>query len=143
VPALEKLEIIRLVEQSHRPVRQTLAMIGIPPTTFHRWWYLEAGPDGLENHKPSFGRVWNRIPDDVRQRILDLAIEAPELSPQELAVRFTDTGSVLRVRSFRLPAAQGARPDHQTGLHRGQALVAKIQTHGRAYAAALEALTDT
>jgi putative transposase len=27
----------------------------------------------------------------VRQRILDLAIEAPELSPRELAVRFTDT----------------------------------------------------
>jgi hypothetical protein len=27
----------------------------------------------------------------VRQRILDLAIEAPELSPRELSVRFTDT----------------------------------------------------
>jgi hypothetical protein len=30
----EKLEIIRLVEQSHLPVRRTLAKIGIPPTTF-------------------------------------------------------------------------------------------------------------
>lgn len=36
-------------------------------------------------------RVWNRIPDDVRQRIVDMALDEPELSPRELAVRFTDT----------------------------------------------------
>jgi transposase-like protein len=121
-PAAEKLEIIRLVEQSHLPVRQTLAMISIPPATFYRWYdrYLEAGPEGLEDRRPRPRRIWNRTPDEVRQRILDLAIEVPELSPRELAVRFTDTGSVLRVRSFRLPAAQGTRPDHQPGLHRGQ-----------------------
>jgi putative transposase len=35
-PAAEKLEIIRLVEQSHLPVRRTLAKVGIPPTTFYR-----------------------------------------------------------------------------------------------------------
>jgi putative transposase len=33
-PAAEKLEIIRLVEQSHLSVRRTLSKIGIPPTTF-------------------------------------------------------------------------------------------------------------
>jgi putative transposase len=32
----EKLEFIRLVEQSHLPVRRTLAKIVIPPTTFYR-----------------------------------------------------------------------------------------------------------
>ena len=37
-PAAEKLEIIRLVEQSHLPVRRTLAKISIPPTTFYRWY---------------------------------------------------------------------------------------------------------
>ena len=35
-PAVEKLEIIRLVEQSHQPVRRTLLEIGIPPTKFYR-----------------------------------------------------------------------------------------------------------
>jgi hypothetical protein len=30
-PASEKLEIIRLVEQSHLPVRRTLAKLGIQP----------------------------------------------------------------------------------------------------------------
>ena len=36
-PASEKLEIIRLVEQSHLPVRRTLTQIGIPRSTFYRW----------------------------------------------------------------------------------------------------------
>jgi putative transposase len=31
--------------------------------------------------------VWNRIPDDVRARIITLALDQPELSPRELAVR--------------------------------------------------------
>lgn len=35
-PTAEKLEITRLVEQSHLPIRRTLAKIGIPPTTFYR-----------------------------------------------------------------------------------------------------------
>jgi transposase InsO family protein len=36
-------------------------------------------------------RVWNRIPDDVRMSIVELALEEADLSPRELAVRFTDT----------------------------------------------------
>ena len=35
--------------------------------------------------------MWNRIPDDVRGQIIDLALEETQLSPRELAVRFTDT----------------------------------------------------
>ena len=35
--------------------------------------------------------MWNRIPDEVRERIVQLALDEPELSPRELAVRFTDT----------------------------------------------------
>jgi transposase InsO family protein len=35
-------------------------------------------------------RVWNRIPEAIRDEIIDLALALPELSPRELAVRFTD-----------------------------------------------------
>ena len=49
--------------------------------------------EALEDKSPKPGRVWNRIPDDIRERIVDLALEEPELSPRELAVRFTDTQS--------------------------------------------------
>jgi len=92
-PASEKLEIIRLVERSHLPVKQTLDKLGIPRTTFYRWYgrYQVAGPEALEDQSPQPSPVWNRIPDDVRQRIVDLAMDVPELSPRELAVRFTDT----------------------------------------------------
>ena len=45
----------------------------------------------FEDRSSSPGRVWNRIPDDVRGQIIDLALEETQLSPRELAVRFTDT----------------------------------------------------
>ena len=45
----------------------------------------------MEDQAPRPSRVWNRIPDDIRRRIVDLALDVPELSPRELAVRFTDT----------------------------------------------------
>jgi len=92
-PASEKLEIIRLVEESTLPVRRTLEKIGIPHATFYRWYdlYYTGGPEALEDQRPKPDRVWNRIPDDVRERIIRLALDEPALSPRELAVRFTDT----------------------------------------------------
>jgi putative transposase len=91
-PAAEKLEIIQLVEQSHLPVRRSLEQIGIPRSTFYRWCDLHqtGGPEALDDCSPRPDRVWNRIPDDVRARIVTLALDEPELSPRELAVRFTD-----------------------------------------------------
>jgi putative transposase len=53
-PASEKLEIIRLVEQSHLPMRRTLEKLGISRPTFYRWYaaYQAGGPEALEaaNH---------------------------------------------------------------------------------------------
>jgi putative transposase len=94
-PASEKLEIIRLVEQSPLPVRHTLAKLGIARATFYRWsdLYQTDGPEALDDRSPRPDRVWNRIPDDVRERIRRLALDEPALSPRELAVRFTDTES--------------------------------------------------
>jgi transposase InsO family protein len=92
-PASEKFEIIRLVEESALPVRRTLEKIGIPRATFYRWYdlYQAGGPEALDDRHPKPDRVWNRIPDDVRERIIRLALDESTLSPRELAVRFTDT----------------------------------------------------
>ena len=48
-PASEKLEIIRLVEESILPVRRTLEKIGIPHATFYRWYdlYQTGGPEDV------------------------------------------------------------------------------------------------
>src|SRR6056297_3246865 len=92
-PASEKLEIIRLVEGSHLPTRRILDKLGIPRTTFYRWYdrYLSGGPEALEDRSPKPSRVWNRIPEPVREKIKDLALKESDLSPRELAVQFTDT----------------------------------------------------
>lgn len=91
-PTSEKLEIIRLVEQSHLPRRRTLAMLDILPSTFYAWYdrYLTGGPEALEDRPSRPGKVWNRIPDKIRGQIKDMALEETELSPRELAVKFTE-----------------------------------------------------
>ena len=66
--------------------------LGIPRTTFYRWYdrYLSGGPEALEDRSPKPSRVWNRIPEPVREKIKDLALKECDLSPRELAVQFTD-----------------------------------------------------
>ena len=92
-PASEKLEIIKLVEQSHLPVRRTLEKLGIARATFYNWYdlYRSGGPEALADRPSRPSRVWNRIPDAVREKIVRLALDEPTLSPRELSVRFTDS----------------------------------------------------
>ena len=91
-PASEKLEIIRIVEQSHLPAKRTLDQIGVARRTFYRWYnrYLEGCPEALEDRPSAPIRVWNRIAPEVQDQIVEMALEQSELSPLELAVRFTD-----------------------------------------------------
>lgn len=92
LPGSEKLEIIRLVERSHLPARRTLEMLGVRPSTFYRWYdrFRSGGPEALEDKPSKPDKVWNRIPDAVRERIVAMALDIPDLSPRELATRFTD-----------------------------------------------------
>jgi transposase-like protein len=47
-------EKIRLVEQSYLPIKQTSDKLGIPHTTFYRWYdrYQIGGPEALEDQSP-------------------------------------------------------------------------------------------
>jgi putative transposase len=110
-PASEKLEMIRTVETSPLPVRRTLGQIGIPKSTFYAWLdrHAAGGFEALEDRKPRPERVWNRIPDDVRHRVVALALDEPELSPREIAVAFTDRerSYVSEASVYRLLRAEG------------------------------------
>lgn len=90
--AAEKLEIIRLVEGSSLSVKQTLAELDIPRSTFYRWYdrYLEAGYDGLRDRQPQQHQFWNRIPQAVQEQVVQIALQHPEQSPRELAWHITD-----------------------------------------------------
>ena len=86
----EKLEIIHLVEHSDLPVKQTLKELQIPKSTFYDWYkcYQEEGSEGLSLKKPKQKQFWNRIPNQVNDQIVKLALEHPEESPRQLAFRF-------------------------------------------------------
>jgi len=90
--AAEKLEIIRTVEDSSLGIKRTLVPLGIPKSTFYHWYdrYLTGGVEALEDQKPTPHASWNKVPEKQRQALLELALDLPELSPRELAVRFTD-----------------------------------------------------
>ncbi|WP_264818299.1 helix-turn-helix domain-containing protein, partial [Acidomonas methanolica] len=55
--------------------------------------YRTGGPEALADRPSRPNRTWNRIADDIRAQIVALALEAPDLSPREIAVRFTDERS--------------------------------------------------
>jgi len=89
----EKLETIRLVEDSELSVRATLRELGVPRSTFYDWYrrYHQQGVDGLSDQHPGPGSFWNQIPDSMRQQVIDTALAQPEASPRELAWQITDT----------------------------------------------------
>ena len=90
--ASEKMEILRLVEGSDLPVRATLRQLGVPRSTFYGWLqrYEGEGFDGLHDQKPAARPRWNAIPKAIQAEVLDLALERTDLSPRELACRYTD-----------------------------------------------------
>jgi transposase InsO family protein len=92
-------------------VRDTLAKLGIARATFYRWYdrHRQGGADRLTGRVPRAERVWNRIPQTVRDSVIQLALDEPALSPRELAARFTDTRSyfISEASVYRLLKAQG------------------------------------
>jgi hypothetical protein len=93
-PTAEKQETIRLVEGKRLGAKPTLDRLGIPLSTFYRWYdrFLESGSQAVSGRSPSPGLVWNRIPDDVGAMVTDKAFDNPELSPRELeSVRYHPT----------------------------------------------------
>ena len=52
--ATDKVEIIRIVENSHLPARRTLEILGVPRSSFYRCYdrYQRGGPEAVED-RPS------------------------------------------------------------------------------------------
>ncbi len=89
----EKIVFIRTVESSELSVRKTLEELDINRGTFYEWHrrYREYGYDGLTGRKSSPKKFWNKIPDQIREQVVEIALEYPEKSPRELAWHITDT----------------------------------------------------
>jgi hypothetical protein len=61
-------------------------MLGIKPATFYRWYDRKTD------------RVWNRIPDAIRQDVVTMALEQSELSPREAAEAMLELERARRLR---------------------------------------------
>jgi transposase-like protein len=89
----EKIEIIRLVEESELSVKHTLDELGVSRSTFYRWYrrYEKVGYEGLFSKPPIARRFWNRIPEDEKAEVIETTLDCPEISPRQLAWHITDT----------------------------------------------------
>ena len=89
----EKMQIIRLVEESPVSIKQTLLELNINRSTFYIWYrrYQEGGYEALANRYRPPKQFWNAIPPWEKQRVVETALDYPEKSPRELAWYITDT----------------------------------------------------
>ena len=87
----EKREIIKLVEQSSLPISQTLKRLDINKSTFYNWLgrYRCGGDEALSDKHPKPSRVWSQLPESRQTAVVNLALSESELSPRELAVKYT------------------------------------------------------
>ena len=88
----EKMEIIRIVENSELSVKRTLEELDVNRSTFYEWYrrYQESGYDGLAPRYSPPNQFWNEIPPWEKEKVVEVALEKPELSPRELAWHITD-----------------------------------------------------
>jgi len=88
----EKMEIIRMVEESSLSVKQTLREMDVPRSSFYEWYrrYQDNGYDGLASQAKDLRQVWNKIPEWEKERVVEVAREYPEKSCREIAWLMTD-----------------------------------------------------
>lgn len=143
----EKLEIIHLVEHSNLSVKRTLEELNVPRSTFYRWYhqYQQEGEAGLIDQRPNPRQIWNRIPLQVKQQVVDLALQHPDRSPRQIAWLFTDKRRLFHLGIEYLPHPEGLRFGREPSLHSHQcsrSLQASHQTCQRAVADRLHVLQD-
>ena len=120
-PASEKLGIIRLVEQSHLPVRRALEKLSMPRPTLYHWCgrYRTGWPEVLKDRRPQPGRVWSRT--------LTMALDSSGLDGMNVAHRprlLSDNGS---------SQSAGDLADwlEETGMDHGRGAPLHPQTQGK------------
>ena len=107
----KKSEIIHIVEHSGLPVKKTLDELQVPRSTFYRWYnlYQEDGLEGLIDHRPNPRQIWNRIPQEVKQQVVELALQHPDRSPMKKAISSQNPAHTASSRALTWWKAQPSR----------------------------------
>lgn len=115
--AEQKRMVIEKVEEHVLPRSVALKHMGIPSSTYYRWRkaYRREGVAGLRDSPSRPQRVWNRITNEERDRIIEQALLYPEEPPRQLAFLITDTCgfTVSESTVYRILKAKGLIPDRE------------------------------
>jgi len=107
----QKLSILRLIEASPLPVKQTLGQLDLPASTYYRWQrrFRNTGWTGLQDNSSYKGKVWNQLLSEEREKIYEIAMLYPEWSSREIACFIGDHCgfSVSESTVYRLLKQQG------------------------------------
>ena len=95
--AEEKESINLTIKRSELSIVQALKRLGIPRRTFYNWYkkYAIGGLTALRATHCRAPTTWNRIPDNIRQIVVELSLEHPELTPRELSVLLLEESQIF------------------------------------------------
>ena len=84
--------MIELVRQSPVAKKETLAELGLAPSTYYRWQRRHRceGEAGLVDRRPQPGTIWNRLRPEEEKTILNVALREPDHSAREIACWISD-----------------------------------------------------
>ena len=87
-----KREVIELVRRSPVAKKETLAELGLAPSTYYRWQRRHRceGEAGLVDRRLQPGTIWNRLRPEEETTILNVALREPDHSPREIACWISD-----------------------------------------------------
>lgn len=90
--AEQRMDLIRKADLQEGRRSEILSSLGIPRSTYYKWRtaYDQGGIAALQKTKPSARRIWNRLSEPEKNKILEIARLHPELTPRLLAVKITD-----------------------------------------------------
>jgi transposase InsO family protein len=87
----DRIDLVRKLDLLEGGRAQMLVDLGIPRSTFYHWRSeYDQKKEAAFIKRPSQRRVWNKLESNETERVLDIALENPELSPRLLAVKITD-----------------------------------------------------
>ena len=106
----DRTDLIRKLDLLGGGRSKVLSRIGVPRSTFYHWRseYDQKGEAAFKK-APSRRKIWNKLEAGEVQRVVEIALKHPELSPRLLACKITDeeTFSVSESTVYRILKERG------------------------------------
>jgi len=90
----DRIDLVRKLDLLEGGRSKMLLDLGIPRSTFYHWRSeYDQKKEAAFLRVRAVRRIWNKLESNETERVLDIALKNPELSPRLLAVKITDEES--------------------------------------------------